>query len=275
MTIFSKARERRVVTVLAALIGLYVLVSYVVLPATWTRVEHEPGLAKHTMVTVTAQGIPGDALNVGMIGSREDVVRAFHTANWYPADPITLRSSLDIIGSVLLDRSDKTAPVSPLFFDGRREDMAFEKPDGVSADRRQHVRLWMVLESGSQERPVWLGSATFDRGVGLSHDTGQVTHHIAPDIDAERDRLVGDLNDARVVSAIYHMAGIGPTMFGRNGEGDPYHTDGDIWVATLTVDAQKRDTPAIVEPPPTLVQLKDSVWSSLIAAMSDAKQNRR
>jgi len=79
------------------------------------------------MVTSTAQGIPGDAINVGLIGRREDVVSTFHAAGWYPADPITLRSSLEIVGSVLLDRSYKDAPVSPLDFDGRREDLAFEK----------------------------------------------------------------------------------------------------------------------------------------------------
>jgi len=72
------------------------------------------------MVTSTAQGIPGDAINVGLIGRREDVVSTF-------ADPLTLRSSLEIVGSVLLDRSYKDAPVSPLDFDGRREDLAFEK----------------------------------------------------------------------------------------------------------------------------------------------------
>src|ERR1700710_2872730 len=110
-------RKRRALTILAALIVLYVFVSYLVLPATWSRIEHEPGLSKYTMLTATAQGIPGDPINVGLAGDREDVVRAFHAAGWYPADPITLRTSVEIIGSVLLDRPYKTAPVSPLFFD--------------------------------------------------------------------------------------------------------------------------------------------------------------
>jgi len=102
-----------------AVISIYVFVSYLLLPATWARIEHEPGLSKRPMVTSTAQGIPGDAINVGLIGTKEDVVSAFHAAGWYPADPITLRTSLEIIGSVLLDRSYKNAPVSPLYFDGR------------------------------------------------------------------------------------------------------------------------------------------------------------
>jgi len=159
-------RWHRYLWLFAAVVAIYVLISYLILPATWSRIEHEPGLSKRTMVTSTAQGIPGGPINVGLIGAREDVVAAFHAAGWYPADPITLRTSLEIIGSVLLDRSYKDAPVSPLYFDGRREDLAFEKPEGISADRRQHVRLWLVLQSGADGSPVWFGSASFDTIAG-------------------------------------------------------------------------------------------------------------
>jgi hypothetical protein len=248
-------------TTLAAFIALYVFVSYLVLPATWSRIEHEPGLSKFTMLTATAQGIPGDPINVGLVGDRKDVVRAFHAAGWYPADPITLRTSVEIIGSVLLDRPYKTAPVSPLFFDGRREDLAFEKPVGSSADRRQHVRLWLMLASGAEARPVWLGSTTFDSGVTLSRDTGQVTHRIAPNVDAERDSLITGLNDARMVIGLYQMKGIGPTLTGRNGEGDPYYSDGEIWLARLAAGGNEADKPAEMEMPPALIQMKDAAFS--------------
>jgi hypothetical protein len=239
----------------------YIVVSYLILPATWSRIEHEPGLSKRAMVTLTAQGIPGDVINVGLIGTREDVVSAFHAAGWYPADPITLRTSLEIVGSVLLDRSYKAAPVSPLYFEGRREDLAFEKPEGVSADRRQHVRLWLVLQSGVEARPVWLGSASFDSGVTLSRDTGQVTHKIAPNIDQERERLIGDLNQARMVTGIFEIRGIGPTLNGRNGEGDPYYTDGEIWMTTLVTRGERAAGPAKFESPPALIQIKDKIFS--------------
>ncbi|CAN7570069.1 LssY C-terminal domain-containing protein [Bradyrhizobium sp. LjRoot220] len=247
-------------------VSIYVGVSYLILPATWSRIEHEPGLSKRAMVTSTAQGIPGDAINVGLIGTRPDVVSAFHAAGWYPADPVTLRSSLEIIGSVLLDRSYKDAPVSPLYFDGRREDLAFEKPAGASADRRQHVRLWLVLQSGADGNPVWLGSASFDSGVTLSRDTGQVTHKIAPNIDQERNRLIEGLDNARTVLSISQMKGVGPTLNGRNGEGDPYYTDGEIWVAKLVAAGQKAPGPANLVPAPALIQIKDQMvaWSSLL-----------
>src|SRR5437667_1230860 len=255
---------RRYLLLLAAVIVCYVAVSYLILPATRSRIGHRPGRSHRPMLTSTAQGIPGDPINVGLIGNREDVVSAFHVAGWNPADPITLRTSVEIVGSVVFDRPYKDAPVSPLYFDGRREDLAFEKPVGVSADRRQHVRFWQALASGTEGSPVWLGSATFDKGVTLSRDTGQVTHKIAPNIDGERDQLIGDLNQAQVVTSIYQMKGIGPTLNGRNGEGDPYYTDGEIWVAKLVRRGDKRDRIASVLPPPALIQIKDAVfsWSS-------------
>jgi hypothetical protein len=251
---------------IAAVIAIYVLISYLILPATWSRIEHEPGLSKRTMVTSTAQGIPGGAINVGLIGTREDVVSGFHAAGWYPADPVTLRTSLEIIGSVLFDRSYKQAPVSPLYFDGRREDLAFEKPEGISADRRQHVRLWLVLQSGADGSPVWLGAASFDSGITLSRDTGQVTHKIAPNIDEERDRLITGLDLARMVLDIYQIRGIGPTLNGRNGEGDPYYTDGEIWMAKLVAQGEKASSPAKILPAPALIQIKDKMfsWSSFV-----------
>jgi hypothetical protein len=187
------SRLRTAIVALAAVLVAYGVTAYILLPLAWTHYEHQKGLAGHPMVTRTAQGILGDPINVGLVGAKADVLCAMHAAAWYPADPITFRSSVEIIGSVVLDRPYRDAPVSSLFYDGRREDLAFEKPDGASADRRQHVRFWEVLKTGQEGRPVWLGSATFDRDVGLSRYTGQVTHHIAPNIDAERNRLTEDL----------------------------------------------------------------------------------
>jgi hypothetical protein len=254
------AGRRRWLVMFAAVAIVYLLLAYVVLPALWTHHEHEPGLASLPMVTRTGAGIPGDALNVGIVGSKEDVLRAMHASGWFPADPITLRTSIEIVGSVVLDRPYHDAPVSPLYYNGKKEQLAFEKPDGRSADQRHHVRLWLVFEEGTDGRPVWLGSVTFDRGVGLSHDTGQVTHHIAPDIDTDRDLLMRDLREAKMVQTLFQISGVGPTLLGRNGEGDPYYTDGEIDFASLVVDGAKRTMPPEILPPPPLIVLKDQIW---------------
>lgn len=253
---------RRGATAALALIALYVVAAYVVLPRLWTHYEHEPGLAGRTMVTVTANGIPGDPMNVGLAGTREEAIRALAEAGWYPADPVTLKTSIEIAGSVIFDRPYRDAPVSPLFYDGRKQDFAFEKPAGESADRRHHVRFWETLQRGEAGRPVFLGSATFDHGSGVSHYTGQITHHIAPDIDAERDLLMADLTDAHMLTEVFHVTGIGVTLSGRNGGGDPYFTDGEIAVGVLTPGAQPSTTAPNVLPDPLPVAAKNAIWAS-------------
>lgn len=242
---------------------LYTLLAYVLLPLFWTHYEHQKGLATLPMVTRTAQGIPGDAINAGLVGDQRDVVCAMHEAGWYPADPITLKSSIEIVGSVLLDRPYKDAPVSNLYYLGRREDLAFEKPVGASADRRNHVRYWKVLDQGEEKRPVWLGAATLDRGVGVSHYTGAITHHIDADIDAERLFLSSSLEAAGMVDAKYQVTGIGPTMAGRNGGDDLYYTDGEVWILRLVEACKKRDGPAATIPSPPATELKDQIWHAI------------
>jgi len=246
---------------------VYTLAAYLVLPTFWTHYEHQKGLATLPMVTRTAQGIPGDPINVGLVGDSRDVLCAMQAAGWYPADPVTLKSSIEIAGSVLLDRPYRDAPVSKLFYLGRHEDLAFEKPDGKSADRRHHVRFWKVLDTGEEKRPVWLGDATFDRGVGVSHYTGAITHHIDADIDAERALLAADLEAARMVDAKYQVTGIGPTMAARNGGGDVYYTDGEVWILRLVEACQKRTGPATVIPSPAATEIKDQIWQGIAEAL--------
>ena len=86
---------------------------------------------------------------------------AMNAAGWSPSDPVTLMSSLKIAGSVVFHRPYLHAPVSPLFFDGRRQDFAFEKASGGSASRRHHVRFWKALDKRRRR------AAGLARGGGL------------------------------------------------------------------------------------------------------------
>jgi LssY C-terminus len=228
--------------------AIYLALAYLVTPTYWRHYDHQIALADKPMVTTTSLGIPGDPLNVGIEGDRADLICALVAACWRPADPITMMSSLEIASSVLLRRAYQAAPVSPLFWDGRRQDLAFEKPSGISPSRRNHVRFWLALPKGDNGLPVWLGSATYDRSVGLSHYTGQITHHIAPDVDAERDLLMNDLSASGHVAAIYQVSGVGPTLFARNGGGDPYFTDGEIKIARLRPGCESSGAPPAMLP---------------------------
>ncbi|MBZ9853343.1 LssY C-terminal domain-containing protein [Mesorhizobium sp. CA13] len=229
----QRSFRRRAATWLVLLLAAYLALAYVAAPEFWTFRDRGFRSQSFEMVTHTPQGIPGDPINVGLIGTQKEVVHAFAVAGWDTADAVTLRTAIDIGESVLFSRPYPDAPVSRLLFEGRAQDLAFEKPVGVSADRRHHVRFWQTDATGDDGRPLWLGSASFDRGVGLSHDTGAITHHIGPDIDAERDFLIRDLTTAGMLVSTSDLEGIGATTHGRNGGGDPYFTDGKAVLGVL------------------------------------------
>jgi hypothetical protein len=113
------------------------------------------------------------------------------------------------------------------------------RPTLLAGDRLLVLRTrrvqpgWVVVVAAPDGRPLWLGSASFDRGVGFSHDTGQITHHIGPDLDAERGFLINSLEAAGVLASTYSERGVGPTETGRNGGGDPYFTDGMTTIGIL------------------------------------------
>ena len=99
-----------------AAVATYFCLAYLLAPFFWRHFEHQPALAGFDTTTRTALRLPGDAINVGLEGSEDDVLCAMHAAWWPPADPVTRRSSARIIDSVLLDRPYRGAPVSPLFY---------------------------------------------------------------------------------------------------------------------------------------------------------------
>jgi hypothetical protein len=238
---------RRWLYFVAALIAAYLVVAYVILPLAWrTDTRRQRGLSDGPRLTVTANGIPGDPINVALEGTESDVIHAMIKAGWYPADPITFDSSVRIAVDSVFRRPDDEAPVSALFLFGRKQDLAFEQPVGNSPRQRHHVRFWH-WDKLQDDRPVWFGSATFDERVGLSYNTGQVTHHIGPDVDAERDRIVAGLEKAGEVQRTYWVDDFHQPPQGKNGGGDPWHTDGRLEVAVLL--AQTNAPPAATNRP--------------------------
>jgi hypothetical protein len=228
-----RVRLRRDARALGGLLLAYGLTAYLLLPSWWRFRERPTVWEEMPRTTHTALGLPGDPLNVGLVGSAEEVGRAMRAAGWRPADPTTWRTSLRIGSSVLINRPYPEAPVSNLYLWGRRQDLVFQRSAGKSARRRHHVRFWLAPEPEEGGRPLWVGAATFDRSVGVSHYTGQVTHHIEADVDRERDRLVSDLREAGRVMRAHPVEGVGPTTRGRNGGGDRYFTDGQVTVVVL------------------------------------------
>jgi len=219
----------------------WALAAYLIVPKLWAiYFRSHPFYAEIDRCTRTGDGHPGDPVNISLVGDEAALARAMLAAGWFPANPITVASSVRIAADTVLRRPDDEAPVSNLFLFGRKQDLAFEQPIAGGPGKRHHVRFWRWDEK-DQDRPVWLGAATFDRSVGFSHTTGQVTHHIAPDVDAERDRLVSELQQASTTQSIEWKDGFHVEREGKNGGGDPWHTDGRLAKVMLRGQRQPSD----------------------------------
>jgi hypothetical protein len=258
-----KRRLRRTGIILAVLLTLYCLMAYAVLPVYWRHYEHNPGLAEAPKTTFKAWGKPGDPLNVGLIGTEEEIVQAMMIAGWQPASRKTLGSVLRIAESGLLHRPYPNAPVSNLYLWGRRQDLAFEQVLSKGPGRRHHVRFWQAEALGQIGKPLWIGAVTFDQSVGFSRFTGEITHHIAPDVDAERDNLMADLQSAGQLVKTYQVTGVGATLRASNGEGDWYYTDGELTVGVLSPGNAVQTKPPVELASPQKIKAKNSIWRGL------------
>ncbi|HEY1066319.1 MAG TPA: LssY C-terminal domain-containing protein [Pirellulales bacterium] len=223
---------------LAAFILLYFVVAYLGMPAFWRwYIDEHPTFADVPNVTHTKTGVPGDPLNISLVVDENGLPALMTAAGWRRADPLSLKHDLEIAEASVLGRPYAAAPVSDLYLFGRKEDAAFEQPVGNNPRKRHHVRFWKTGEKSETGRPVWIGSAVFDEHVGLSRETGQITHVTAPNVDEERDKLMADLKATGELQETYFVDGFHKVLFGRNGGGDPWRTDGRLAVGIENLDA--------------------------------------
>lgn len=183
--------------------------------------------------TRTPDGLLGDPVNLAVQGYEEDIHEAMAAAGWVRADPISPRSSWGIVLSSVLRRSYPAAPVSTLQLFGRGQDFAYQKEVAGNPAQRHHIRFWhtpegWVLPGG--RRVDWLAAATYDRSVGLSALTLQVTHKIDADIDVERNYVVDDVLWANPAAQLEIWTDFFTSYHDKNGGGDRVVTDGDLYV---------------------------------------------
>ena len=203
----------------------YIASAYEVAPSVWRLVERRhPALDVVETRVVTSASIPGDPLNISFVGDEVQLQEIMKSAQWLPADPITMRSSLRIAVDSVIHKPYPFAPVSDLYLFGRKQDLAFEQEAYGDPSTRHHVRFWRSAALDMLGRPLWLGAATYDASVGFSHTTGQITHHIGADVDAERNKLLGDLAEKTQV-VVSWIDNFQKSRFGKNGGGDTFVTD--------------------------------------------------
>lgn len=197
--------------------------------------------------TRTPDGLLGDPVNIGLIGTEEQIHQVMQDAGWTRADDVTLVSSWKIILSTITRRSYAEAPVSPLKIFGRTQDFAYQQEVDGNPEKRHHVRFWKtpdgwLLPGG--HRVDWLAAGTYDSGVGFSFFTLQVTHRIDAETDFERDYIVESIQYAHPETHVEILHDFSSGYHARNGGGDAIRTDGALPVIVLNnegLEPQKQE----------------------------------
>lgn len=192
--------------------------------------------------TRTSDGLLGDPVNVALTGTESQVHRAMLDAGWTRADDITAQSTWRIVTATISGRSYDEAPVSPLFLFGRKQDFAYQQEVDGNPGKRHHVRFWRcpagwLLPGG--RRVDWLAAGTYDRAIGFSLFTLQITHKIDENTDIERDHIVETVTTGNEDVRVTVIEDFSTGYHSRNGGGDSIITDGDlpiIDVRSLPID---------------------------------------
>ncbi|MGM0218593.1 LssY C-terminal domain-containing protein [Enterococcus sp. AZ126] len=179
----------------------------------------------------TSDGLLGDPINLAFTGSKIELETLFLSSGWTKAESLSLRSSIHMVAASVFGKSYPSAPVSSLFLFNKKQDIAFEKEIENNPRRRHHVRFWKTPDNwylpGGREAD-WLGGATYDKKVGFSFFTGQVTHKINSDVDQERDFVLESFKQSTESVSIELVEHFTTSYHGRNGGGDEIYTDGAL-----------------------------------------------
>ena len=140
--------DSRLPTVLALALT-YGIAAYLILPRAVRMGLKVLQRKRVPRFTITGDGLPGDPINVVLIGTMQQLQVAFATAGWSVADRLNVSSSWRMVRAFLLNSPYPTAPFSTLYLYGRGQDIGFQKAIDNSPRKRHHIRFW-ALSSGAR-----------------------------------------------------------------------------------------------------------------------------
>ncbi|MCP4268245.1 MAG: hypothetical protein GY777_22170, partial [Candidatus Brocadiaceae bacterium] len=132
----------------------------------------------------------GDPLNLIVVGELDTILSVFALAKWDETESLAFRSAWKMKRAYMKGDSYRYSPISSLFYDGRRHDIALQKTRG-GIHERLHLRLWLTPML-FQENPVWVGQVSRDIGIRFTTRTWNLmTHKIDPNVDDSREYVFG------------------------------------------------------------------------------------
>ncbi len=186
-------------------------------------------LDKLICCTTDAAGkVLGDPLNLVIVGEEHELLVTMVRGGWDFTETTSAASVGKMVDSMLLGALYRNSPVSPLHFEGRKQDFALQRAR-ASISQRNHMRLWLTPWR-VKGKPVWVGQVSRDIGVRqTTRSPFLTTHKVDPDVDEAREYLLQDMLMSNGISKWGLARGVGEASTDKPREnltGDPYFTDG-------------------------------------------------
>jgi hypothetical protein len=179
------------------------------------------------------QGTPGDMVNFTLLGTEDQVSKAFAAAGWIVVDKTTQDAVLHGVLATLQHKAYVEMPMSTLYLFGRPQDLSYARAAPLEvAAVRHHLRVWKTTKTVGG-KTMWVGSATHDNGFEEDQRTGGVTHHIDANIDEERDFIQKSFASAGVISNAAYVMPENPLRTANTATGGTFESDGRIVVMEL------------------------------------------
>ena len=133
-----------------------------------------------------------EPINLIVIGHLPQIKAGFASHGWLMAERLGPLSLIKALAASVLDLPYSRGPFSPSYVNGRKFILGLQHPTASNTFRRRHhLRLWET-PCRLHGQPVWVGTASYDRSIGLSSH-GIPTHHIAPSLQWEEEFLAKSL----------------------------------------------------------------------------------
>lgn len=234
-----------------ALFFTYVIGAYLLIPALIRLVRIILPATHLQAYCVTPDGFASDPVNIGIIGSRRQLIEAMQAAGWEVADDYRPKNLIRAGVSVIFNRPYPTAPMSRLYLFGRKQDIGFEITIAGERGQRHHVRFWATdhrtsgtltvgniawhteRHQADSTNTLWVGAASRDIGFAFIRHNVQITHMIDSDTDAERHLIVNGLRQQGLIASRRSVRLRRPYQLVNRALRGSLHSDGRLEIVKL------------------------------------------
>jgi membrane protein DedA with SNARE-associated domain/membrane-associated phospholipid phosphatase len=153
------------------------------------------------------------------------LVAVLQQAGWVVTEKAELSSFIKAVKALLLKIPNRSAPISPSFWNTKIQDLGFAKVPGQNwLSNAHHLKIWRTnfrLKNGDY---IYVGMVNVNDGFKWG-----IIPKIAPDLDTERELLYRDLNRTGKIKSYLKTQLLQP-LIGKNFIGDQFFSDGKAYI---------------------------------------------